>query len=194
MWLVISGLVRKISPPFSSTTREAHRATGARGSPLAVPKALFDETFQVLRYCGRGRAECQVLWIGPWAEPTQVSRVVHPQHHAHRGGFVVDDSWLTQLWTELAASGDGIRAQVHTHPREAFHSATDDAWPVVHLSGFLSLVIPDFAQGPITLDRSYLAELGDDGHFLGVDPGTRLHISVSDVGDAERHDTVHPSM
>lgn len=143
---------------------------------LHVPRLVLEETFRHFRACGRGRAECQVLWTGPWSDPARVTEAVHPVHRAHRGGFELDDAWLTQLWRRLAADGEGIRAQVHTHPREAFHSATDDAWPVIHLEGFLSLVIPDFALGAVGLERSYLAELGPDGEFRKADPFTRLFI------------------
>jgi hypothetical protein len=76
----------------------------------------------------------------------------------------------------LAERQEGIRAQVHTHPREAFHSSTDDAWPIVHLEGFLSLVIPEFALGPVGLEGSYLAEIGPDGEFREIDPYTHLSI------------------
>jgi hypothetical protein len=37
-----------------------------------------------------------------------------------------------------------IAAQVHSHPREAFHSSADDAWAIVRHLGALSLVVPDF--------------------------------------------------
>ena len=143
---------------------------------LHVPRLVLEETFRHFRVCGGGRAECQVLWVGPWNDPARVTGAVHPVHRAHGGGFELDDAWLTQLWRRLAANGEGIRAQVHTHPWEAFHSATDDAWPVIHLEGFLSLVIPDFAMGPVYLERSYLAELGPDGEFREADPFTRLAI------------------
>jgi hypothetical protein len=155
----------------------APSAPRTNGPVLYVPTAFLDATFAQVRACGRGQAECQVLWVGPWSHPDVVSEVVHPEHRAHRGGFVLDDAWLTRFWLRLVEKGEGIRAQVHTHPREAFHSATDDAWPVVHLEGFLSLVIPDFGHGPISLERTYLAEIGPDGEFRAVDPLARLSIT-----------------
>jgi hypothetical protein len=38
-----------------------------------------------------------------------------------------------------------IAAQIHTHPKRAFHSAADDKWAIVRHTGALSLVIPHFA-------------------------------------------------
>jgi len=38
-----------------------------------------------------------------------------------------------------------IAAQVHTHPKLAFHSAADDKWAIVRHVGALSLVVPHYA-------------------------------------------------
>jgi hypothetical protein len=149
---------------------------GVRGPSLRIPERVFVATVEQLRVCGRGQTECQVLWLGPWSAPDTVTEVVHPVHQARGDGFVVDSAWITALWLDLAARNMGIRAQVHTHPGDAFHSPTDDAFPAVHLPGLLSLVIPDFATGPMTLDRTYLAHLDLDGRFRSVDPLTTLAI------------------
>src|SRR4051812_32975161 len=114
---------------------------------LRLPSTLLARTFSHFRECGAGQRECQALWVSPWSAPETITQVVHGQHRAHVGGFEVKDAWLHQFWIELARTNCGIRVQVHTHPEEAFHSATDDAYPIVHSTGFLSLVIPNFAQG-----------------------------------------------
>lgn len=165
-----SELAPAITPPHPESP------SGRLSAALAVPRALFEQTFDILRDCGKGRAECQVLWIGSWRDSRQVTEVVHPIHRASRGGFHVDDAWLTAFWHRLAERKEGVWAQVHTHPADAFHSATDDAWPMVHLPGFFSLVIPDFAIGATTLSRSLLAQLGIGGRFHEV-PHT-AHITL----------------
>jgi hypothetical protein len=38
-----------------------------------------------------------------------------------------------------------VAAQVHTHPKLAFHSAADDKWAIVRHVGALSLVLPYFS-------------------------------------------------
>ena len=68
-----------------------------------------------------------------------------------------------------------VRVQVHTHAGEAFHSATDDKWPVVATPGFISLVIPNFAMGPIGFDGTFLAELRVEG-FKQVDIESKLEV------------------
>ena len=136
--------------------------------PVRLPRGIMDETFGSLRSCGAGRRECQALWVGPWSDPGVVTRVVHPAHSASAVGFQLDDAWLNHFWGELADRGEGIRVQVHTHPGAAYHSATDDAFPILSVPGFLSLVIPRFAQGPAGFDQAFLARLDDDGRWREV--------------------------
>jgi hypothetical protein len=141
-----------------------------------VPAALLSETFDRFSHCGRAQRECQLLWTSEWTHPATISGVVHPQHLAHGGGFELDSGWMNDFWLELGRTGRGIRVQVHTHPNEAFHSAVDDDYPIIHSAGFLSLVIPDFATGPVSLDRAYLAEITPDGTWREVSPQSRLEI------------------
>jgi hypothetical protein len=141
-----------------------------------ISRELFEETFHRLRACGQRRYECQVLWISPWAEPSVITAVAHPEHSAHAFGFELDSSWVTSFWKRLARDETGIRCQVHTHAGRAFHSETDDRWPIVHTAGFLSLVIPKLATGRPSLEESYLAELQEDGRWREVDPWERIRV------------------
>jgi hypothetical protein len=141
-----------------------------------VSKAILSQTFEHFRSCGRGQRECQALWISAWRSPETITDVVHPAHRAHAQGFVLDDLWLNRFWLELAEQDKGIRVQIHTHPRDAFHSATDDAFPIIHTPGFLSLVIPNFAIGPIGLREAFLTEIENDGLWREVRCEQRLEI------------------
>jgi hypothetical protein len=141
-----------------------------------VPAALLAETFALFRRCGGGRRECQVLWTSTWAQPESICEVVHPHHFAHAGGFELASEWINRFWLELARTSRGIRVQVHTHPHEAFHSSIDDAYPIIHSIGFLSLVIPRFGTGAIDLRGAYLTEIAQDGHWHEVSPHSRLEI------------------
>ena len=60
-------------------------------------------------------------------------------------------------------------AQVHTHPTEAYHSETDDAFPIVTTEGALSLVIPNFANGPANLTQ-YACYRLRRGHWVELTP------------------------
>lgn len=106
--------------------------------------------------------------MAPVAGPGQISRVVHPEHEASPVGFQLDQTWLTRFWLDTARDGLSVRVQIHTHPGPAYHSATDDAFPIVHSPGFLSLVIPNFATGPVGFDRAFLAQIAEDGRWREV--------------------------
>ena len=78
------------------------------------------------------------------------------------------------VWVALAERHEGVRMQVHTHPQEAFHSPTDDAYPIVQTPGFLSLVIPDFGMGPVSFDDAYLCEITEEGGWRTVNIADRV--------------------
>jgi hypothetical protein len=137
---------------------------------------VLAETFTELRRCGQGRRECQVLWTSPWDKLVTIDRVVHPKHQAWGEGFELDGPWLNLFWQELMATNSGIRVQIHTHPGRAFHSATDDAWPIIHTQGFLSLVIPQFGKGPVGFTGAYLAELDETRGWKEVPITSRLEV------------------
>jgi hypothetical protein len=135
---------------------------------LRVPASVLDETIETLRQCGKGEYECVVFWVTDWAEPRLVIKSVHPEHHSDFAGYEIDKDWLQKFFLQLAKEKQGVLAQVHTHPQEAFHSPTDDAWPVVSSEGFLSLVIPDFAMRPQPLCGAYLTRITKEGTWSEV--------------------------
>jgi hypothetical protein len=56
-----------------------------------------------------------------------------------------------------------LLAQIHSHPAEAYHSDTDDAFPIATAAGSLSLVIPDFAARPFALPECAVYRLSATG-------------------------------
>lgn len=145
--------------------------------PLQLSEGLLREALAELRSCGAGQRECVVYFTGPLAHPDTADATLHPDHSASAGGYRVHDRWLSRAWLQLAQEHRAIRAQVHTHPGVAYHSAIDDDFPVVQTAGFLSLVIPRFAQDPMGLEGAHLAELQEDGRFVAVSIADRLVIA-----------------
>ncbi len=142
-----------------------------------VPFNILARTFDHFRRCGQGRRECQALWISPWQAPQTIADVIHPAHSANAQGFLLDSTWLSKFWVDLAETSRGIRIQIHTHPRDAFHSPTDDAFPIIHTPGFLSLVIPNFAMGPVGFNDAYLTEITQNGRWREIPCKQRLQIT-----------------
>jgi proteasome lid subunit RPN8/RPN11 len=134
------------------------------GGLLRLAKDIVFRTFHELRECGRGECECAVYWTGPAGEAF-VDGVEHPIHKQSPFGYEIDDKWLTDFWKRLAASKRSVKVQVHTHPDHAFHSATDDEWPIVSQVGFVSIVIPHFAVGEPSLDNAWIGRLKVDGKW-----------------------------
>ena len=129
---------------------------------LGMAADILEKTFRYFRECGRAECECAVYWTGP-SDSNLVNGVEHPIHQRSPFGYEVHDGWLTDFWKRLALSKQSIKAQVHTHPGEAFHSAADDHWPIVSQPGFLSIVIPDFALGDVSLNSAWIGRLHADG-------------------------------
>jgi hypothetical protein len=140
-----------------------------------LKREVLEQAFEHLRSCGAGQRECVVYLTGPAADPTIVDGVVHPRHTAGPGGYDLDSAAIAELWRDLAASARSIRVQVHTHPGAAYHSSRDDALALVHTPGFLSLVIPDFAVGPVGFAGAFLAER-TSGAWVQVALAERLEV------------------
>ena len=132
---------------------------------LSVPEAVVAETFDHFRACGQGRAECVVYWTGPAATPHQIDDVVHPHHRAGAVHYDVDGPWINEFWVALGRDNRAVRAQVHTHPGETFHSSRDDELALVQLADFVSLVIPRFGQGAVGLAGAYLTKRDASGNW-----------------------------
>lgn len=116
-----------------------------------VPAAIATDTDAQLRAVGADGNECFVLWSGVRLGATFRVRTLHcPRQSAYKlptGLLVrVDGDELHRLNVWLFEHHEQLGVQVHSHPTEAFHSDTDDAYPMVTVLGGLSIVVPDFAR------------------------------------------------
>lgn len=107
----------------------------------------------ILRRFGAARCEGLVLWVGEVeGERAVVDDVWVPRQRPIRSeqgvGYFVESDVLFELNRQLAASKRRLIAQIHSHPGEAYHSETDDAYAIVTTEGGFSLVVPDFGQAP----------------------------------------------
>lgn len=121
-------------------------------STFQVPLNLVDHTNEALRVAGKRHREAFVLWTGVLAKDGRLQvRAVHvPQQTAYSlsSGLCVrvegDELHRLNIW--LYENGQLLAVQVHTHPTEAYHSATDDTYPIVTGRGGLSIVVPNFCR------------------------------------------------
>lgn len=133
---------------------------------MRVAARTWSETIGHLRHCGRRRVECVVYWTASLDARDLADEAVHPVHVSTAWYYEVQAAWLNAFMVRLHQARRTVVAQVHTHAEEAFHSATDDAWPLVRTPGFVSLVIPRFAANEFSAIDAYVAELDSAGRWL----------------------------
>ena len=116
-----------------------------------VPRLVLDPTLEVLQSAGADGNEAFVVWGGEASNgKLRFTSALRPPQHAISGpdgvGVHVSGEALFELNRVLFSRGEVLAGQVHSHPGEAYHSDTDDHFPLVTLLGALSLVVPDFGE------------------------------------------------
>jgi proteasome lid subunit RPN8/RPN11 len=137
---------------------------------VLVPSQIIDETLVHLQTAGREDCECVVLWLG--SRGTQGIRVMScwkPEQEADYDHFRIPESSMEKLMRELRMQRLMVAAQVHSHPKLAFHSRADDKWAIVRHEGALSLVLPDFALRTTTetfVEHTAVFTLSDKNRWM----------------------------
>jgi hypothetical protein len=67
-------------------------------------------------------------------------------------------------------------AQIHSHPTRAYHSETDDAYPIITKIGGISIVVPDFAAGDIDLKRWAIYRLTENASWIELTETQKLQL------------------
>ncbi len=153
---------------------------------LIIPAHCLETTLEGLAL-GRDR-EMVAYWIGtPVAAPEAsiatavVTTVAFPRIESSDNHFRVVDGQMGLVSTWCAERGLWVLAQVHTHPTDEPHSEADECWPLSHRPGFLSVIIPFFAQfSTIAYPHWRAYELIGSGKWNEVNPDERFTV-VSDV-------------
>lgn len=110
-----------------------------------------------------GRIQGQIAWVEATYIPLQ-----HGVRSEHGLAVVVDGDELHRLNLWLYHQKLTLIAQLHTHPGDAYHSDTDDAFPIATRIGSLSLVVPNFAHDPFTIADCAIYRLAADGSWLAL--------------------------
>jgi hypothetical protein len=142
---------------------------------VSVPWEAVEVAHAHLRQVGVDGAEGLALWVGIRDGNTAVVReTLIPTQTAHvtpSGVAVsVDAAELRRIGVWLYDRDFQLLAQIHSHPRSAYHSETDDDFAVVSTVGALSLVVPDFARDSFSLERCAAYRLSVQGHWVALTP------------------------
>jgi hypothetical protein len=125
---------------------------------VRAPKEVIADTQAHLREVGRKGLEGVALWAGKHtAGIFTVERAIIPSQKAFRTEqgllYTVGPEELHRINVWLYENQMTLIAQIHSHPGAAYHSETDDSYPIVTTVGALSLVVPDFARAPFELEN-----------------------------------------
>jgi|ERR1041385_8452896 hypothetical protein len=121
---------------------------------LIVPEVCILKVYEHIRKAGEKGVEGIALWAGE-TRPSEfeVRVTIIPKQTAYErdGGllYVVEGDELHRINKWLYENKLSLMVQIHSHPGKAYHSATDDAYPVISTVGGISIVIPDFGFGNI---------------------------------------------
>ena len=142
---------------------------------ILVPRDLALEAHQHLRRVGTRGLEGFALWAGTrTGDEFHVRRTLIPAQTGVRSASGVcvtigpDELHRINVW--LYENKLRLVAQLHSHPTDAYHSNTDDAFAIATSAGSLSLVVPNFARDTFTLDRCAMYRLTPYGVWAPVAP------------------------
>lgn len=145
---------------------------------VKCPLALLDKTLLQLRAAGQRRQECIMLWLGRRnGDSIDVVDAYRPEQNAREDMFHIPRTSMNALYSELRQRRLMVAAQVHSHPKEAFHSRADDQWAIIRHRGALSLVVPYFASETFAsnfLDHTKVFQFSDNAKWAEV-PKKDIH-------------------
>ena len=113
---------------------------------IYVPHTILIESLKFLRSHGHKGVECDLHWCGKRIASNKsiVTRCVYPEQYATPLGVKVEASEVAKIYLGLHERNESLLAQVHSHPFAAFHSFTDDLYPIMQKPGLMSIVVPKY--------------------------------------------------
>ena len=136
---------------------------------FCVPRDVVEKTEEALRHAGRDGYELFVLWSGTINGEGFVARTPHvPAQKSYRVRrrellVRVEGEALHKLNTWLYEAGEILGVQIHAHPADAYHSDTDDNFPIVTALGGVSIVAPDFCRDGLFVEGTAVYRLEPKG-------------------------------
>jgi hypothetical protein len=115
------------------------------------PRSVLEKAYTFLQEAGKERFEAVALFAGT-VEGTNayVKEAVLPLQKSYKLSsglmYSVEGDELHRINVWLYQNKLKLIAQIHSHPQEAYHSETDDAYPIMSTEGGLSIVVPNFAR------------------------------------------------
>lgn len=155
---------------------------------IYIPKKCIELAYKHMRYAGALRVEGVALFAGNDSENTfYVKETIIPLQKAMKFDegllYMVEGSELHRINVWLYENHMSLIAQIHSHPGKAYHSSTDDAYPIIATVGGMSIVIPNFAKDEINVQRWAVYRLSGDNEWIELNNKEKEQtIKISDNG------------
>ena len=126
-------------------------------SKIEVRRTDIEMVYQHLQDFGKDGFEGVALWAGFVEEDKFiVTTTIIPQQKSSQSEdgllYTVDGEELHRINVWLYKNKLSLMLQIHSHPQEAYHSDTDDRYPIVSQFGGLSIVVPNFGFDKFSLE------------------------------------------
>lgn len=144
---------------------------------IHVPRSAADAAQMHLRSMGQHGCEGFALWAGQLHGPRfVVTETIIPSQRAlkYASGICVrvEGEELFRLNVYLHQTERSLIAQLHSHPGQAYHSDTDDSFPIATTAGAFSIVVPDFAMDDFSLAHSAIYRLMPNEGWVEQSPSS----------------------
>jgi hypothetical protein len=134
---------------------------------------VINKAYEFLAHAGKERFEAVALFAGTVSGATAlVTEAILPLQKSYKleSGLMyhVEGEELHRINVWLYKNKLKLLGQIHSHPTEAYHSETDDEYPIISTVGGLSIVVPNFARGKMKHDEWAYYRLSQEGQWVEV--------------------------
>lgn len=139
------------------------RASVAPRHRLSCAKRLWNDILAELECRGDGRHEAGVFLLGKVSGAYREVQLAifydDLDSEAYSSGVcVLHGDAFAKLWSLCREKRLTVIADAHTHPGGAFQSPSDKANPMVARPGHIAIIIPNYAQAPVSPKRIRIYE------------------------------------
>jgi proteasome lid subunit RPN8/RPN11 len=126
---------------------------------ITIPKNFIEGIYSEFQETGKAGYERLALFAGKKdGSAFQVTHVIYPKQYLRKGplgvSFHIDGSELERIWDWLYENNCSLIGQIHSHPKEAYHSEADDQLAIITTFGGVSIVVPNFGNSDSNLNGS----------------------------------------
>lgn len=148
---------------------------------IVMPIVCVATAYEHMRKAGSQKLEGVALFAGKEDGLTfNIEHTIVPRQKAMSMEegllYAVDSEELYRINVWLYENKLSLMAQIHSHPSRAYHSSTDDAYPIVATIGGISIVVPDFASKPIELSGWAVYRLSSENEWMELNPSEKVSL------------------